>query len=436
MRKLLMQFDILKIVVPILLLFIHLKSFAQINIKSDTIYISISQAEKRFIDSNLLLLAAHYNVDAQIALIEQAKVWDNPTLNLDKVIAANGQFWPHGKNPDGTYNGQYFIQVQQLIKTAGKRGKLINMATSNAKLSELQLQDVIRNLRYQLKTDYFNILQQIEQKKIYEGQQVQLKKLLTGMEAQLNAGNIAQKDYLRIQALQISLDQDMTDLNKQIADNQNDLKTLLQIRENVFIKPTESFDKLTPISNIVSNEILFDTGKVHNPYFQLQQIQTIYQQQNLSYQKALKVPDLTLGPNFDKNSNFAPNYVGLGVSIPLPILNTNKGNIKSAEFSVKQQQAFTSNAETELKNNITNAYNKLLLTLKQNNATQKEFYEKYQLMYDHVLQSYQQKQINLLEFLDFFNDYTDSQIRHLQQQLNLQLSKEELNYQTGIEILK
>lgn len=416
--------------------FIHFKSFAQQSGTLDTLSISLQQAETRFLDSNFLLLAAHYNVDAQNALIEQAKVWDNPTLNLDKVIAANGQFWPHGKNPDGTYNGQYFIQVQQLIKTAGKRGKLINMATSNAKLSELQLQDIIRNLRYQLRTDYFNILQQIEQKKIYEGQQVQLKKLLTGMEAQLNAGNIAQKDYLRIQALQISLDQDMTDLNKQIADNQNDFKTLLQIRENVFVKPAESFNNMSPISTIVSNEILFDTGKVHNPYFQLQQIQTLYQQQNLSYQKSLRVPDLTLGPNFDKNSNFAPNYVGLGVSIPLPILNSNKGNIKSAEYSAKQQQAFTSNAETELKNNISNAYNKLLLTLKQNNATQKEFYEKYQLMYDHILQSYQQKQINLLEFLDFFNDYTDSQVRHLQQQLNLQLSKEELNYQTGIDILK
>lgn len=410
--------------------------FAQNNKTSDTLSISLLQAESRFLDSNFLLLAAHYNVDAQNALIEQSRVWDNPTLNLDKVIAANGQFLPHGKNPDGTYNGQYFIQVQQLIKTAGKRGKLINLATSNAKLSELQLQDVIRNLRYQLRTDYFNILQQVEQKKIYEGQQVQLKKLLTGMEAQLNAGNIAQKDYLRIQALQISLDQDMTDLNKQIADNQNDLKTLLQIRENVFVKPTESFNTLTPISIVVSNEILFDTGKVHNPYFQLQQIQTIYQQQNLSYQKSLRVPDLTLGPNFDKNSNFAPNYFGLGISIPLPILNTNKGNIKSAEYIVKQQQAFTSNAETELKNNISNAYNKLLLTLKQNNKTQNEFYEKYQLMYDHVLQSYQQKQINLLEFLDFFNDYTDSQVRHLQQQLNLQLSKEELNYHTGIDILK
>lgn len=436
MKKLLKQYVYFQFVATICLLFTTSESIAQNNGKSDTISISLQQAETRFLDSNFLLLAGHYNVDAQNALIEQAKVWDNPTLNMDKVMAANGQFLPHGKNPDGTYNGQYFVQVQQLIKTAGKRGKLINMATTNAKLSELQLQDVIRNLRYQLRTDYFNILQQIEQKKIYESQQLQLKKLLTGMEAQLNAGNIAQKDYLRIQALQISLDQDMTELNKQIADNQNDFKTLLQIRENVFVKPAENFNSMPSISNIVSNEILFDTGKVHNPYFQLQQIQTHYQEQNLSYQKSLRVPDLTLGPNFDKNSNYAPNYVGLGISIPLPIVNSNKGNIKSAEYSLKQQEAFTSNAETELKNNISNAYNKLLLTLKQNNTTQKEFYEKYQLMYDHVLQSYQQKQINLLEFLDFFNDYTDSQVRHLQQQLNLQLSKEELNYQTGIDILK
>ncbi len=411
-------------------------SLAQKTSILDSISISLKQAETRFLDSNFLLLAAHYNVNAQTALIEQAKTWDNPTLNLDKAISANGQLFPHGKNADGTYNGQYFVQIQQLIKTAGKRGKIISLATTNARLSELQLQDVIRNLKYQLRIDYYNILQQLEQKKIYDGQLVQLKKLLSGMQAQLNAGNIAQKDYLRIQALEISLEQDITDLKKQMADNQNDLKTLLRIKENVFVKPSESLNEMNPILNIVSNEILFDTGKIYNPSYQLQQIQTLYQQQNLSYQKSLRIPDLTLGPNFDRNSNFAPKYVGLAISIPLPILNSNKGNIKSAEYSIKQQEAFTSNAETELRNNISNAYNKLLLTINQTNSSQKEFYEKYQLMYNNILQSYLQKQINLLEFLDFFNDYTDSQIRHLQQQLNLQLAKQELNFQTGIDLLK
>lgn len=436
MKKLLNQFINYLFTLTIFILATFFKTSAQISNHSDTVLISIQQAEKQFLDSNFLLLAANYNVDAQAAQIEQARIWDNPTLNIDKVIAANGEFLPHGKNPDGSYNGQYYIQVQQLIRTAGKRNKLINLAITNKKLSELQLKDVIRNLKYQLRTDYYTALQQIEQKKIYDTQRLQLNKLLTAMESQLNAGNIAQKDFIRIQALLIALDQDITDLKKQIEDNQNELKTLLQIKGNVFVKPIESFQTYSKLSNLISTDILFDSAKLNNPYFQLQLIQTAFQEQNLNYQKSLRIPDLTLGPNFDRNSNYAQNYFGLGLSIPLPILNNNKGNIKSAEFNVKQQKAFTNNAETELKNNINNAYQKFLLTLNQNNSVQKEFYLKYQLMYQNVLQSYQEKQINLLEFLDFFNDYTESQIRFIQQQINLQLSKEELNYQTGLEILK
>lgn len=256
------------------------------------------------------------------------------------------------------------------------------------------------------------------------------------MQAQLSVGNIAQKDYLRIQALLVSLEQDMTDLDKSIADNQADIRTLLQVKENVFVKPADKLDANIALSNLVNNDQLVETGKQHNPYYQLQQTQILYQQQNLAYQKSLRSPDITLGPNFDRNSNFAPNYVGLGISLPLTIINKNQGNIKSAEFSIKQQQSLASNAETELRNNIATAYQKLLLTVKQNSATQKDFYTKYEAMYRNILSSYQQKQINLLEFLDFFNDYTSSQQRLLQQQLNLQLAKDEVNYYAGMDILK
>ena len=411
-------------------------SFIHAQIKqTDTLRLSLPELEKHFLDSNLLLLASHYNVDAQKALIQQAKLWDNPVLNTDQVISANGKFFPYGKNPDGSYSGQYYVQVQQLIKTAGKRSKLINLATTNARLSELQLQDVLRNLRYQLRTDYYNIIQQLGTLSIYESQLAQLRKLLSGMEAQLAAGNIAQKDYLRIQALIISLEQDMNDLNRALADNQSDLKTLLQRKDDAFIKPTDHANTVST-NSLLTTDQLFETGKQNNPNYLLQQTQTVFQQQNLAYQKALRSPDITLGPNFDRNSSFAPNYVGLGISLPLPILNKNQGNIKSAEYSIKQQQSVAANAETELRNNISNAYHKFLLILKQQNSAQQQFYQKYESMYRNILQSYQQKQINLLEFLDFFNDYTGSQQRLLQQGLNLQLAKEELNYHTGIDILK
>lgn len=408
------------------------------SLPHDTLTLRLPEIEKRFLDSNLLLLAAHFNVDAQKALVQQARLWDNPVLNTDQVIAAGGRFFPYGKNADGSFSGQYYAQVQQLIRTAGKRNKLISLANTNVKLSEWQLQDVLRNLRYQLRIDYFTILQQLETANIYVSQLTQLQKLLNGMQAQLSAGNIAQKDFLRIQHLFISLEQDLTELNRSLADTEAELKTLLGIKEDLFIKPGDSLPAKPDLDAAVlsDQDLLYESAKKNNPYYQLQVTLTLYQQQNLDYQKALRIPDITLGPNFDRNSNYAANYVGLGISLPLPILNKNQGSIRSAAFTVKQQQSLTANAEAELRNNITNAYTKLLLSIKQNSGSQLSFYEKYNAMYGNVVQSYQQKQISLLEFLDFFNDYTASQQRLLQQQLTLQLAKEALNYQLGTDIIK
>lgn len=400
---------------------------------ADTLSLDIQKLEKRFIDSNFLLLAAHYNIDAQKALIEQAKVWQNPTINTDFMMGADGKFFNYGKYDDGKgghFLGQYYVQVQQLIMTAGKRGKLINMAASNAKLSELQMQDVMRNLRYQLHQDYYNLSQQLALLQLYNEQEFQLDKLLSGMKAQLGVGNIAQKDLVRIQALSIALQQDKTDLEKSIADTQNDLKTLLQIKDTrTFIKPTGD----SSATNLPQDGLdkLINQALQSNPNYILQQTTTTYQQQNLAYQKSLRNPDVSLGPNFDRNSNFAPNYVGLGVSLPLPVFNKNQGNIKSAQYTIKQQQAVTQNAETELVNNVSNAYEKLVLTVKQNSSSQQSFYNQYEVIYNNMLDSYRKREINLLEFLDFYNDYNSSQQRLLQQKLNLHLAEEELNYQIG-----
>ena len=177
-------------------------------------------------------------------------------------------------------------------------------------------------------------------------------------------------------------------------------------------------------------------AKNTNTAYKLQQKQIIYQQQNVLYQKALKAPDITIGSEYDAASNYAPNYVGLTVSLPLPILNKNQGNIKSAEIAVKQQQTVLQQLETELGNNVMNAYSKLMLTQNQNNSTQTEFYKNYQKMFANMMQSYRQRQLGLLEFIDFFDAYKDANIRLRQQQLNLLLAKEELNYQTGTEVVK
>lgn len=403
---------------------------------ADSVRLSLQQAEKTFIDSNWVLLAANYHIDAQKALIDQAKRWDNPVLITDQNIFSNNRFMEHGKDPVTGYpTGQYFIQVQQLIKTAGKRSKLVNIATTNARISELQFTDVMRTLRFQLRTDYYQLVQQLSNWRILLGQLAQVDNLYVQMEKQLLAGNIAQKDLLRIRALVIGLQQDITELKKQMADTQTDLKMLLRMNDQRFILPSDGFTVLEQGQDITIDQLL-NSGRQNNPYYQMQQSQVLLQQQNLQYQKALKSPDITVGPEYDRNSNYMPKYFGLSVSLPLNIFNRNQGNIKSAAMTVRAQEALTMQTSLELDNQLINAYNKWLLFRQQQSGIQKDFYEKYTRLFNKMTESYQQKQVGLLEFLDFFNNYQDAGLRLAQQQFNLQLAAAELNFFTGTDLIK
>jgi cobalt-zinc-cadmium efflux system outer membrane protein len=399
----------------------------------DTIRLTLPEAEKQFMERNLFLLASKYNVDANKALIEQAKLWDNPVLVTDQNIYAGNKFFAHGNDANGQVQGQYFIQIQQLIKTAGKRSKWVAMATTNAKLSELQFKEVMRNLKYQLRSDYYNIAQQLGLRSVYNRELLELQTLKTGMQAQLQLGNIAQKDYLRIQALILSMQQDLADNDRQLADTETELKSLLQITDNSCIVPLVNATNTNP--GVLKLEAILDTAKQFNAAFAIEETQLLYQQQNLSYQKSMRSPDLTIGPEYDHNSNYAPHYVGLSISLPLNIFNKNQGNIKSAQFAVKQEEATLLQVQQQLNNSIQNAINKLYLTAKLSGQQEQQFYTDYETMFKNITDSYRQRQIGLVEFIDFFDAYRDTKQKNLLQQLNLQLAKEELNYLAGKDVI-
>lgn len=402
---------------------------------SDTLSLSLQDAEKIFLQKNLLLLAARYNIDAGEALISQAKLWDNPVLVTDQNVYTHHKWFTHGKNElTGEPDGQFFVQIQQLIRTAGKRGKLINLATTTANLSRLQLMDLLRNLRYQLRSDFYSIAELDGNHQLFTRQMEQLNILLAGMERQLQAGNIAQKEFLRVQALIVALRQDMAENEKQLNDVEAELRTLLGDSTQAFIQPLVMDTGMD--STILPMDSLINQARQHNPLYLLQKEQLRFQQQNLVYQKSLRVPDVLLGPEYDHNSNYTPYYVGLGISLPLPLWNRNQGNIKSAGFSIKQEETNLLETDLQLRNRVQNAYHKLMMIRHQSSQMQQEFYNKYEILLKNMMESYTQRQIGLVEFIDFFDAYKESQLKLHLQQLNLQLAKQELNFETGMDSVK
>jgi cobalt-zinc-cadmium efflux system outer membrane protein len=397
---------------------------------TDTLYLKFPEAEKIFLQNNLALLSARYDIDINKAYKQQAGYWDNPVLSTDQNIY-DGKFFRH-KTVNGQEYGQIYISLQQLILTAGKRNKLIKLANDNVLTAEQQFGDLMRNLKFLLSTD-FNTLNQLWQTNtIYNNEITAMQKMVAGMDEQLKVGNISQKDNIRVRSLLYSLQSDQSDLLRQVADIQKDLGVLLNKSDSTFIVP--QLNTLAPDDGIILRTLL-DSARNNRPDYQLAQINLLSQQHNLSYQKALVTPDVTVGVEYDHASNYIPNYYGLAVSLPLPVLNRNKGNIAAAKFNIKQAEMGVQQVQSEVEHDIAAAYNKWLIASSINKSATLELGDQYDKLMQNMISSYGQRQVSLIEFIDFFDAYKDSNLKQLQQQANLRNAASELNYTTGTAII-
>jgi cobalt-zinc-cadmium efflux system outer membrane protein len=396
--------------------------------QTDTLRITFKDAEKSFLDNNLELIAQKYNVDASKALIQQAKLWDNPILSTDQNITdANKKFFDHR---NGT--GQVFVQLSQVFTTAGKRGKQVQVAQDGVQIQQAQFNDLMRNLRYNLLLDFTQVGNLIDQRKIYQTEIVSANNMVNAIDKSYQAGNNSLKDVVRLKALAFGLQNDLVEIDRQINDLQSELKTLLAAKETQFISPKITFNNVDTVldAQALSQQALATRGDYLANRYLLDQ-----SNHNIALQKALAVPDVTIGGAFDQHSSYANNYVGLQISLPLPMFNRNQGNIKNARLSAQSQEYTVKNNELQLKNDVYSAVNQYRLSQQLLTNTQTDFVKRYDQLYVSMQKGYQLKQISLQEFIDFFDSYRETKIKVMQQQVNLQKAIADVNFAVGTTVI-
>ncbi|MEP7251835.1 MAG: TolC family protein [Ginsengibacter sp.] len=419
-----------RLFLPALLLSICscMQGFAQ----TDTLKLTTEESERTFLKSNFALLAALYNIDANKALIRQARLWDNPILATDQNIYDNqGKFFKHDSN-----SGQVYVQVTQLIKTAGKINKIVQLATDNANTTAAQFDDLVRTLRYELLSDFFEIEHQLKIQAVYSSEINELQTLVTGMDEEFKAGNISLKDNLRVKALLFSLKNDLANTDAQLLPLEQDLKLLLDKKDSAFILPVLHYYLPDLIQKIIpTQDSLKQLALSNRPDIKIAQLQMEYAKHNLIYQKALAKPDINVGTEYDQRSSYAPNYIGLAVSLPLNIFNRNQGNISSARFSIDQQQVLYDGQSAKVQNDVATSVARIKFFQQLNNPEQLSFAQQYEAVFQNMLKSYKDRQVSLLEFIDFANAYNETRLKILEQHTSLLKAFAELNYVVGQDVI-
>jgi cobalt-zinc-cadmium efflux system outer membrane protein len=401
----------------------------------DTLRLTIPKAEELFLKNNLSLLAAQYNISANEALIQQAKVWDNPVLSTEQNLY-DGKFFRHSKGTAAIpqNGGQLYASLSQVIRTAGKRGLQVQLAQDGMKTAQAQLADLLRNLRYVLSTDMNNLAQLQSAQQLLETEIGHTQTLAKGMDEMLKVGDISLKDNLRLKALLYSLQSDYADNLRQQQDVQKELRTLLHVDDGAPISATQPTPDFSTLNNLALLAVI-DSAKARRPDAALASAQTLFQQHNLAYQKALAKPDVTLGIDYDRSNSYVPNYTGLQIGLPLPLFNKNRGNIQAAEWGVKGSQVAEKQVQSVVQGEVLSAYNKLQTLVQVQKSAGGVWAENYETLMRNMVESYRLRKVTLFDFIDFFTSYKDTRLKQLQQSTNLLNAAAEFNFVTAQNII-
>ncbi len=397
------------------------------NFQKDTLRLSIDSAEHIFIRQNLSLLAQKYNIDVNKALEIQAKLFPNPNLSV-----ARGPIIPL-HNPDANFfnNAENQVTLSQLVLLAGKRNKQIKIAQANTKLAEYQFYDLIRTLKYTLRTDFFNIYYLKQSSSVYTSEINALQQVVDAFNKQEGKGYISQKEVVRIKAQLYAFESEYNDLINQINDTESELRLVLQDK-NFFIDPIVDADKVATLSpDKYPLAVLIDSAHAARTDLLIAKQNTEISKLNYNYQKALATPDLTLNVSYDKQGSYVHDFHSIGAAMDLPFFNRNQGNIKSAKSSIAYydalQQSTSATVEEQIGRALQKAYDQDKLSKKIDGSFVKDF----ERLKNEVLHNYQIRNIGLLDFLDFYDSYKQNILQINSIQFNRVSAFEDLNFYTG-----
>lgn len=404
---------------------------------ADTLSINGKDAEKIFLKNNITLLAEQLHINQAEAMILQAKAWPNPNLSIDEInFNRNGT---SEKIPSliGNFgrNQQFTVQFEQLIYTANKRKKNIRLETSNRILAENSFMDILLALKAEFRSELAELVYQQHLKGDLFFQHDVITKLLKAQSSQFKLGNTSRAEFLRIKALQISINSELNDIDARINEKQVKLKTLMAVSPSTYIVIHENSDS-TEIKRLQSLSVqeLLEDAENNNTQIKLAHNLKEVSTSKLAIEQAKRTPDITFSVNYDRAGSTMFNFFGAGISMDIPLFDRNKGNIKNAVYEIQKDDLKLREKRLHINNQIVEQFQNLQHALHLYNQIDKDYLTELKQVQTAVAENFIKKNLSLLAFLDLFNSFKESKQLYYQSIKDIKIKQNELNYLTGMEL--
>ena len=421
----------MKLMIKVSVFFVSLWGMTTLLPAQEKLELTPAQIEKIFIQQNLNLIAEKMNIDIADAEIAQAKLWDNPELSIGDINFWSSDHQRDGEDIPGVWgdfakNTQFSLELSQMIVTANKKGKEVGMAKKQKEISIEEFEDFLRNLKTELRTQIYELNYLQDKDVLLQKQKNTLDNMIASFKKQYELGYLAKTELLRLQSANYEIAGELLENSTDLLEKEKEIKTLLAVDPNVQIVVKREIQNY-PKPESLNLSTLIEDMLVTRPDLKKDQLEINLLDKSIAYEKAQRVPDLNLSVAYDRRGGVWKNYVGVGVSFDIPVLNRNQGAIKSAKYQKQQSEIqsrqnllLAQNEAIEAYKNYQNTYK--LYTELQNNNLLTELDDIYASYEKNLLK----KNISMLEFVDFFETYQSNKELLISAYKNMSVTYENL----------
>ncbi len=404
-------------------------TLAQTAAPTDTLRLTLPEAEQRFVQNNLALLAQQYNVSAVQAQAVQARLLDNPTIYVEQDLLNRKVLRPDV--PVGTYGTEMIFNFQQLVSLAGRRKAAGRVAQQAAVVEHYNFEDLLRNLRYQLRTSFYDLYFKQQSLLIYNAEIDSLSRTVGLYQSQFEKGNIALKEVIRLKAFLFTLQSERQGILADVDAEQADLHVLLRDAAPTRYRPLVNLGRVRDLS-LTPYPVaqLADTAVAVRADLKAR-LATVQQQTlNLAWQRKLATPDLAVGYTYDRAGSYINNYNALTLGIAVPVFNRNQGNIAAAKAQIAGAQAQADQQRLTVQTEVRQAYDLATRADEMYQTTDRNTVPFARLM-EGIERSYAKRVISIVEYLDFYEAYKNEVVQINALRAGRMRAFEQINFSVG-----
>ncbi|WP_158656113.1 TolC family protein [Sphingobacterium sp. HMA12] len=394
-----------------------------------------SEIEQVFLTHNLSLMAQRFQLKQAEAAILQAKLWPNPKISIGEV-----NLWKNSSSEElppliGNYGRyqQVEMELEQTIELAGKRKKRVQLQLLEKENAQLQFEELLRNLKYDLRSQCLELQVLQEKERLYANQVGIFHKLAQSYQNQWKEGNVSEMDYLRIQSESIAFGNKLNEIQQEKMAKMNDVARYLgakgkalsiadTIGNPAFIANRQNEWKIMALDNRSDYKI------IHNEFKK--------SQAQLEIEKAERVPNLDVSVNYDRGGNIMRDFIGLGLSMDLPLFNRNQGNIKIAKLELEKNKVEIEQFRIDIEREIDFLSARLSNLESSLKAMDNGFDGRLEVALERYVRNFQERRLTIVEFIDFINNYMENKESILERRAKYLQYSEELTYLVGKDIVQ